>query len=177
MHQSLFQPTLWPILHSCSKLYCRQGNGIWFLFPDEPIGLSKGLGLMAPMEAHHTAVLEFDNNVIHSYSEVKYCISSLIRRGVFFFKISQKPRSVLPDETRNFGIVLEGNTPSYARIHETDLDIWDHSRERKPLLNSQLNTVYIRTEISAGGCHLCRADTGLVNYTKPLFCHSYYIFF
>ena len=149
MHQSLFEPTLWPILHSCSELYYRQGNGIWFLFPDEPIGLSQGLGLMAPMEAHHTAVLEFDNNVIHSYSEVKYCISSFIRRDVFPFKISQKPRSVLPDKIRNFGIVLEGNTPSYAIIHETDLGILDHSRERKPLLYSQVNTVYICTEMSS----------------------------
>ncbi|XP_033732108.1 cell surface hyaluronidase-like [Pecten maximus] len=43
-----------------------ENTGFWFVFPDSPIGLSKGLGFMAKDEARRTAISEFSNNVAHS---------------------------------------------------------------------------------------------------------------
>ncbi|XP_060573519.1 cell surface hyaluronidase-like [Ruditapes philippinarum] len=42
------------------------GHGIWFIYPVEPIGPSKGLGFFKPHEADRTPISEFDNNVVHS---------------------------------------------------------------------------------------------------------------
>ena len=42
------------------------GVGIWYLFPDEPVGPSKGLGWFKKQEAKRTPILEFRNNVAHS---------------------------------------------------------------------------------------------------------------
>ena len=47
-----------------------QGNGIWFVFPWEPVGPSKGLGFMAYGEAMHTPITKFENNVAHSSDSV-----------------------------------------------------------------------------------------------------------
>ncbi|XP_060071181.1 cell surface hyaluronidase-like [Ylistrum balloti] len=46
------------------------GFGIWYIFPVEPIGPSKGRGYMLPEEASHTAITWFYNNVVHSNSLV-----------------------------------------------------------------------------------------------------------
>ena len=35
------------------------GVGIWYLFPDEPVGHSAGLGLFAKREAKHTPIGRF----------------------------------------------------------------------------------------------------------------------
>ncbi|XP_045197941.2 cell surface hyaluronidase-like [Mercenaria mercenaria] len=43
-----------------------QGTGIWFVFPDEPMGPSKHLNAMDLYEAKSTAVTQFYNNVAHS---------------------------------------------------------------------------------------------------------------
>ena len=45
-----------------------------------------------------------------------------------------KPRSILEDRSRFFGIVLESKNPFIAQFHKTDLDIFESSRERKPCL-------------------------------------------
>ncbi|XP_046566225.1 cell surface hyaluronidase-like, partial [Haliotis rubra] len=42
------------------------GEGIWYVYPDEPMGPSFGLGFFQKNEAKHTALLEFNNNVAHS---------------------------------------------------------------------------------------------------------------
>lgn len=42
------------------------GFGIWYVFPLEPIGTSKGKGYMGVGEASHTAITWFYNNVVHS---------------------------------------------------------------------------------------------------------------
>ena len=42
------------------------GNGFWFLFPDEPVGASAGLGFFRNREAKQTPITKFDNNVAHS---------------------------------------------------------------------------------------------------------------
>ncbi|XP_021362415.1 transmembrane protein 2-like isoform X2 [Mizuhopecten yessoensis] len=43
-----------------------KGHGIWYVFPEEPMGLSNGKGYMQYGEARHTAVTKFSNNVAHS---------------------------------------------------------------------------------------------------------------
>ncbi|XP_067664214.1 cell surface hyaluronidase-like [Haliotis asinina] len=43
-----------------------EGVGIWYVYPDEPMGPSFGLGFFQKNEAKHTALLEFNNNVAHS---------------------------------------------------------------------------------------------------------------
>ena len=47
-----------------------QGHGFWFIYPNEPIDASEGLGMMALNEAKHTAIFEFNNNVAHSNKKV-----------------------------------------------------------------------------------------------------------
>ncbi|XP_021362399.1 transmembrane protein 2-like [Mizuhopecten yessoensis] len=42
------------------------GFGIWYIFPFEPLGPSRGKGYMEPEEASHTAITKFYNNVAHS---------------------------------------------------------------------------------------------------------------
>jgi len=43
-----------------------KGIGIWYLFPDKPVGESAGLGFFKPKEAKHTPISEFRDNVAHS---------------------------------------------------------------------------------------------------------------
>jgi len=43
-----------------------KGIGIWYLFPDKPVGPSAGLGFFKPKEAKHTPISEFRDNVAHS---------------------------------------------------------------------------------------------------------------
>ncbi|XP_069115544.1 cell surface hyaluronidase-like [Argopecten irradians] len=40
--------------------------GIWFIFPDLPLGPSADKGFMKMYEARYTAITEFSNNVVHS---------------------------------------------------------------------------------------------------------------
>ena len=49
-----------------------KGFGIWFLFPDEPVGPSKGLGFLGLFEAKYTPITAFDNNVAHSNGETGF---------------------------------------------------------------------------------------------------------
>ncbi|XP_033758561.1 cell surface hyaluronidase-like [Pecten maximus] len=42
------------------------GLGIWFIFPDLPLGPSADKGFMKMFEARYTAITEFTNNVAHS---------------------------------------------------------------------------------------------------------------
>ncbi|XP_060073811.1 cell migration-inducing and hyaluronan-binding protein-like [Ylistrum balloti] len=53
--------------------------GFWFVFPNEPIGESTGLGFMAVDEAKHTAIYEFYNNVAHSYNQAGLLIDSILK--------------------------------------------------------------------------------------------------
>jgi len=47
-----------------------KGSGIWYLFPDEPVGPSTGLGLFGHREAKRTPITLFDNNVAHSNGKI-----------------------------------------------------------------------------------------------------------
>ena len=42
------------------------GVGMWYLFPDDPVVLSLDKGFYGHLEAKHTPILEFRNNVAHS---------------------------------------------------------------------------------------------------------------
>ena len=46
-----------------------QGQGIWYVFPDEPVGPSKNL-VYAKGEAFRTPLWKFDNNKVHSVEKV-----------------------------------------------------------------------------------------------------------
>jgi len=46
------------------------GSGIWYLFPDEPVGPSAGLGLFRHREAKMTPILPFENNSAHSNGKI-----------------------------------------------------------------------------------------------------------
>lgn len=53
-----------------TPLFYFQGNGFWFVYPDEPLGPSAGLGFMLLHEARYTPIPEFYNNVAHSNAKV-----------------------------------------------------------------------------------------------------------
>ncbi|XP_069115391.1 cell surface hyaluronidase CEMIP2-like [Argopecten irradians] len=53
--------------------------GYWFVFPNEPIGNSTGLGFMGLYEAKYTAIYEFYNNVAHSYNLAGLLIDNILR--------------------------------------------------------------------------------------------------
>lgn len=55
---------------SVQSYLCFQSVGIWFIFPDSPLGPSATKNFMRPNEAKHTAIELFTNNVIHSYKKV-----------------------------------------------------------------------------------------------------------
>ena len=55
-----------------------KGNGIWIIFPDEPLGPSKDKGYMQFEEAKRTAFYEFENNVAHSNLRVSLVYSGHI---------------------------------------------------------------------------------------------------
>ena len=44
----------------------KAGVGIWYVFPDEPVGPSTGLGFLGYLEAKHTPITLFENNSAHS---------------------------------------------------------------------------------------------------------------
>ena len=46
-----------------------KGVGIWYLFPDAPVGPSVGL-FFKKREAKHTAITLFENNVAHSNGQL-----------------------------------------------------------------------------------------------------------
>lgn len=52
-----------------------KGHGFWFVYPNEPLDASEGLGMMDLYEAMHTAIFEFDNNVAHSNVKVTHVIT------------------------------------------------------------------------------------------------------
>ena len=54
-----------------------QGVGIWYIFPDEPLGPSRALNLMDKYEARSTRLLHSDNNVVHSYKMVRKYLNIL----------------------------------------------------------------------------------------------------
>lgn len=49
-----------------------QGNGIWFVYPNEPLEPSRKFNLMGRDEATRTMILEFSNNVAHSQKKVRH---------------------------------------------------------------------------------------------------------
>lgn len=61
------------IQHTCIIFY--QYAGIWYVFPDEPIGASYGIvKTMQKDEAKRTPITEFTNNVVHSNRVVSISI-------------------------------------------------------------------------------------------------------
>lgn len=48
----------------------KEGVGIWYLFPDEPVGPSEGLGLFGYREAKYTPIDPFKDNVAHSNGNI-----------------------------------------------------------------------------------------------------------
>lgn len=63
--------TVFLLLYNGSVLsyLCFQSVGIWFIFPDSPLGPTATKNFMRPNEAKHTAIELFTNNVIHSYKK------------------------------------------------------------------------------------------------------------
>ena len=56
-------------------------------------------------------------------------------------KQSKKPRSVLKDRSRSFGLFRKGNTCIIANFNRTDLVICSHSREGKTPSYSRINKI------------------------------------
>lgn len=54
------------------------GNGFWWLFPDEPIGLSTGLGFYERHEAKRTPITEISGNRAHSNGRIGFAIFNRI---------------------------------------------------------------------------------------------------
>nr|XP_034311769.1 cell surface hyaluronidase [Crassostrea gigas] len=55
------------------------GHGFWFVYPNEPLDASEGLGMMDLYEAMHTAIFEFDNNVAHSNVKSGLFIDNILK--------------------------------------------------------------------------------------------------
>ena len=47
-----------------------KGSGIWYLFPDDPVGPSEGMGFFGHREAKRTPIGLFENNVAHSNGKI-----------------------------------------------------------------------------------------------------------
>ena len=60
-------------------------------------------------------------------------IFSLVRRRALSYKTIPKLKLHIIRQVENFGTVRKGQIPSYSRIYKTDVDIWGHSREGKPI--------------------------------------------
>ena len=71
----------------------------------------------------------------HSVLHFRYHISVVIRQSFFPSKTIQK------DHSRSIGLFRKGKTRIIAKFHRTDLVICSHSRNRKTLSYSQINTV------------------------------------
>ena len=52
--------------HAAGSDSTASGAGIWYLFPDEPVGPSRALGFYKKLEAKRTPITLFENNVAHS---------------------------------------------------------------------------------------------------------------
>lgn len=64
-----------------------QYAGIWYVFPDEPIGASYGVvKTMQKDEAKRTPITEFTNNVVHSNRVVSISIQSTIEQILQWIK-------------------------------------------------------------------------------------------
>jgi hypothetical protein len=48
------------------------GHGIWYLFPDEPVGPSAGLGFFARKEAKYTPITLFEVRTFYLKSSTQY---------------------------------------------------------------------------------------------------------
>ena len=59
----------------------KHGVGIWYLFPDEPVGPSKNLDppLFGYREAKYTKITLFDNNVAHSNGNLGLAVFRRLR--------------------------------------------------------------------------------------------------
>ena len=56
----------------------RKGVGIWYLFPNAPVGPSQGL-FYANLEAKHTPITLFENNVAHSNGQLGLAVFRRLR--------------------------------------------------------------------------------------------------
>ena len=88
-----------------------------------------------------------------------YRISSVIRRSFFLPKQSQRPRSILQDRSRSFGLFRTGKIGIIAKFHRTDLVIWSHSRGTKTPSYSRINTVILASRGSS--IRTCYIFTGV----------------
>ena len=74
-------------------------------------------------------------NSSHSCNDIYiHHISSVIRTFFFLPKQSQKSSSIIQDGSRSLGLLSKDKTLIIAEFHRTDVDICNHSRERKSRL-------------------------------------------
>ncbi|KAL3861903.1 hypothetical protein ACJMK2_007916 [Sinanodonta woodiana] len=68
-----------------------QGKGIWYIYPESPLGLSATENFMAVGEARRTAISLFENNVVHGYESGLFIDSKLASDGQIFCCNDYKP--------------------------------------------------------------------------------------
>ena len=57
----------------------QKGVGIWYLFPDKPVGPSADQGFFQHREAKHTPITLFENNVAHSNGNIGLALFRRLR--------------------------------------------------------------------------------------------------
>jgi len=77
------------------------GVGYWFLFPDAPVGPSKGLGFFKFKEAKSTTITRFDNNVAHSCGEFGLACNKRLAPDHGFVSCSTYDPRVTPNDFKN----------------------------------------------------------------------------
>ncbi|KAK3583750.1 hypothetical protein CHS0354_022782 [Potamilus streckersoni] len=58
-----------------------EGKGIWYIYPESPLGLSATENFMAAGEARRTAISLFENNVVHGYESGLFIDDKLASDG------------------------------------------------------------------------------------------------
>ncbi|KAK3583428.1 hypothetical protein CHS0354_025548 [Potamilus streckersoni] len=71
-----------------------EGKGIWYIYPDVPLAISAPYKFMAPVEARHTAISLFRNNVVHGYEAGLFIENRLYFDGQVFSINHYRPLEV-----------------------------------------------------------------------------------
>ena len=97
-----------------------QGVGIWYLFPDKPIGPSASEGFFELDEAKKTPITLFENNVAHSNGHIGFALFRRLREDHGILGCSTYSPRVDPKDKNSepFPVQFNGFTGKYKNIYK-----------------------------------------------------------
>ncbi|KAL3861897.1 hypothetical protein ACJMK2_007911 [Sinanodonta woodiana] len=122
-----------------------EGNGIWYIYPESPLGLSATENFMAVGEARHTAISFFENNVVHGYTNGLLIENKLTPNGLVdgindYQPVEDPTNSSSPDQkVRLIGLTAYNNWNQNAWIRGGFIEISNSS-----FLGSITGLIYAR---------------------------------